>query len=254
MSWAERRKATYIFSILSVFLVIIVVFAFTFFYKKPTCSDGIQNQGEAGVDCGGPCNVLCRAEYIDPVIIWGPRWSKVLSSGKYNFLTYAENPNSGVGANNVGYLFKVYDKNDILLYQKNGTAYIPPNNFFVIFEDNVDLYDKVPARTKFEFTNKPLWQKIDNNELNITVISKNLTIEDSKPKLFATLKNSSLKPIENTESVAILYDSDNNAVAFSKTRIDFIEKDSTSNVVFTWPEQFEKNIVRIDIVSKVLPK
>lgn len=31
---------------------------FTFFalmFKLPTCSDGIQNQGEEGVDCGGPC-------------------------------------------------------------------------------------------------------------------------------------------------------------------------------------------------------
>eukprot|EP00961_Rhodomonas_salina_P212197 2864979-Rhodomonas_salina.1 len=24
-----------------------------------TCSDGLQNQGEAGVDCGGPCGACC---------------------------------------------------------------------------------------------------------------------------------------------------------------------------------------------------
>ena len=23
--------------------------------NKETCSDGIQNQGETGIDCGGPC-------------------------------------------------------------------------------------------------------------------------------------------------------------------------------------------------------
>lgn len=28
----------------------------------PTCSDGIQNQGEWGVDCGGPCPNKCQAE------------------------------------------------------------------------------------------------------------------------------------------------------------------------------------------------
>jgi len=28
----------------------------------PTCSDGIQNQGEAGVDCGGPCPYACEVE------------------------------------------------------------------------------------------------------------------------------------------------------------------------------------------------
>ena len=25
----------------------------------PTCSDNIRNQGETGVDCGGPCTVKC---------------------------------------------------------------------------------------------------------------------------------------------------------------------------------------------------
>lgn len=28
----------------------------------PTCSDGIQNQGEGNVDCGGPCPYVCEAE------------------------------------------------------------------------------------------------------------------------------------------------------------------------------------------------
>jgi len=28
----------------------------------PTCTDGIQNQGEAGIDCGGPCPIPCPPE------------------------------------------------------------------------------------------------------------------------------------------------------------------------------------------------
>ena len=30
----------------------------------PTCTDGIQNQGEAGVDCGGPCPNACPGEQV----------------------------------------------------------------------------------------------------------------------------------------------------------------------------------------------
>jgi hypothetical protein len=29
------------------------------FWADPTCSDGVQNQGEAGIDCGGPCPATC---------------------------------------------------------------------------------------------------------------------------------------------------------------------------------------------------
>jgi hypothetical protein len=197
---------------------------------------------------------LCRAQYSNPVVIWGPRWAKVLSSGMYNFLTYVQNPNIGAGAYNVPYLFKVYDKNDVLLYQKTGITYVPPNNNFVIFEDNISLSDKIPARTKFEFTGNPIWQKMDSMESSITAVSKNLINEDTKPKLLITIKNTTLKTIENIESVAILYDENNNAIAFSKTKVDSIDKDSTIDIVFTWPEKFESKIVRIDMVSKVLPK
>jgi hypothetical protein len=253
MSWAQRRKATYIISTLFVFAVIFAIFLFSVLSKAPTCFDGKQNQGELEVDCGGPCNILCRAQYSNPVVIWGPRWAKVLSSGMYNFLTYIQNPNIGAGAYNVSYFFKVYDKNDVLLYQKTGTAYVPPNNIFVIFEDNISLSDKVPTRAKFEFTGNPVWQKMDSMESSITAVSKNLINEDTKPKLLVTIRNTTLKTIENIESIAILYDENNNAIAFSKTKVDSIDKDSTVDIVFTWPEKFEQKVVRIDIVSKVLP-
>ena len=254
MSWAQRRKTTYIISTLFVLIAILAIILFFLFNKTPTCSDGIKNQGELGIDCGGPCNILCRAQYSDPVIIWGPRWSKVLSSGTYNFLTYAQNPNNGAGALNATYLFRVYDKNDVLLYQNSGTTFIPPNNNFVIFEENVNLFDKVPARAKFEFTGSPVWQKMESMESSITAVSKQLVNEDTKPKLLATIKNSTLKTINNIESVAILYDENNNAIAFSKTKIDSIDKDSMADIVFTWPEKFSEKVVRIDIVSKVMPK
>ncbi|MFA0964073.1 hypothetical protein AB9P05_19855 [Roseivirga sp. BDSF3-8] len=32
----------------------------------PTCSDGIQNQNEQGVDCGGPCNTECYVPLASP--------------------------------------------------------------------------------------------------------------------------------------------------------------------------------------------
>lgn len=254
MSWAQRRKTTYIASALLIFAVILAVVVFSMFSKTPTCFDGIQNQNETGIDCGGSCNILCRAGYSNPVVVWGPRWAKVYSNGSYNFLTYAQNPNVGVGADAVKYLFKVYDKDGILLYQKSYETYVPANNNFVIFEDNINLNDKVPARTKFEFLGPIAWEKMNDAESVVITLSKNLMNEDTRPKLVATIKNTTLKTVENIESVAILYDENNNAAAFSKTKTDSLIKDGTADIVFTWPEKFISKIVRIDIISKVLSK
>ena len=35
-----------------------------------TCFDKIQNQDEEGVDCGGKCQILCRADSIKPIVYW----------------------------------------------------------------------------------------------------------------------------------------------------------------------------------------
>ena len=136
MTWAQRKKITYIVSVLFIFAIILAVILFSFFNKKPTCFDGIQNQGEKGIDCGGPCNVLCRSDYFNPIIAWGPRWEKVPNNGTYNFLTYIQNPNAQAGAYNAPYDFRVYDNDNVLLYQKTDMAFIPPNSNFVIFEDD----------------------------------------------------------------------------------------------------------------------
>jgi len=253
MSWAQRRKATYIISVLFVLLSILAVILYFTLNKVPTCFDGVQNQGEQGIDCGGSCTILCRAQYSNPVIIWGPRGAKVLSSGLYNFLTYAQNPNNEAGAYNVPYTLKIYDKNDILLYQKNGSTYIPPNNNFVIFEDNINLNDKIAARTKLEFTGNPVWQKMQSTESDITVVSKELIDEDTRPKLLVKINNNTIRPIENIESIAILYDENNNSIAFSRTKIDSIDANGSTDASFTWPEKFENKVVRIDVVSKILP-
>ena len=40
--------------------------------KQPaSCFDGIQNEGEAGIDCGGPCAVVCIPSTIQPLSALG---------------------------------------------------------------------------------------------------------------------------------------------------------------------------------------
>ncbi len=251
MSWAQRRKASYISGFLLFILLILSFIFFKFFNKEPTCNDKIQNQGELGVDCGGPCTILCRAQYVDPNVLW-TRWSKIKNSGLYNILIYVQNSNVGIGSYSAPYSVDIYDKNNIILYHKTGYTYIPSSNNFTIFEGDVDLNDKIPARIDFSFANNIFWQKIESQELNILSLEKNLYEEDTKPKLNVILKNKSLNDIKNIESVAILYDEYANAIAFSKTKIDILEKNSTENIIFTWPEKFESKIFKIEILSKVL--
>lgn len=64
-----RKKGTRLFIVL--FLVVIGVAGLFYLYAycpASTCADGIQNQMERGIDCGGPCDP-CTEQYINPYII-----------------------------------------------------------------------------------------------------------------------------------------------------------------------------------------
>ncbi len=253
MSWSSQRKITFISILALIIVASFLVIFFVFFYKRETCSDGIQNQKEEGIDCGGPCSNLC-VKHNNPVILW-TRWSKVSNTETYNLLTYGQNPNTGYGAYDVPYTYEIYDKKNLLIYSGSGVAYIPSLNNFVILNDGIFIGDKVPVRVDFKINySKIVWQPIGERELGIVAINKNLIDEDSKPKLYVTLENQTINPLKDIESYAILYDENNNAVAFSKTKVDVINKNSREDIVFTWPSKFSVPIVKIEVISEVLEK
>lgn len=252
MSWSSRRKTNYLLGTIIFVVVFIVIPLSIYFYKMPTCSDGKQNQGEAGIDCGGPCKLLCRAQYSDPKFLWG-RWSKVKTTGEYNVLAYVENSNIEAGTKEITYRFKLRDKDGILLFEKTGTTYVPPNKNFAIIESNIDLNDKVPGRpVEFEFMPGAVWQKMDSKELGLVSLYKQIIDEDNSPKVISTLSNRTLKPISNIEVIAILYNDEDNAIAFSSTKVDSIDKGSSEEIIFTWPEPLSEKVYRIEIIPKVL--
>ena len=245
MSWASKRKTLYVL-VAVVFLVIVLgVPSFFAVYRAPTCSDGQQNQGELGIDCGGPCKNLCQEKALSPIILW-QRVFKV-TPGSYNAIAYIENPNVTAGASGVAYIFRLYDKNNVLISERTGQADLLPNKTFPIFESNVPAGQKIPTRVTFEFTKAPFWTTKDSLLPEIAVTGVVFSREDTTPHLEATIENRSVKNVANLPVVAIMYDTDGNAIAASRTVVDFLTKKSSLPLVFTWPEPFTKSISKKEI-------
>ena len=71
--WLPGLHAENLHTASIVILAIILIVglpAFLLLYKAPTCFDGKQNQGEGGIDCGGPCVKLCPSAFLPPEVIW----------------------------------------------------------------------------------------------------------------------------------------------------------------------------------------
>lgn len=248
-SWSQRRK-TFYFLIFTGFLFgFIILPAYLIFYKPPTCDDGKQNGDEKGIDCGGSCVKLCRSQYLDPNIIW-TRAIKV-KSGIYNIIAYIENPNIDAGVDFISYNFKIKDKDGVLIYEKKGDTFIPPNKFFAVFEDRISMGEKIPTKILFEFTGGTVWKKQENKEAGITVLKKTISYENYLPRVDAVLENHTLESIFKIEVVAIVYDKYDNAVGFSRTFIDKLEKRESQSITFTWPEPLVSDVVKIEIIPRI---
>jgi len=250
MSWASKRRLLYILGIIIFLIIFVVVPLVYYFYKAPTCSDGKQNQDEVGVDCGGVCTLLCPSQYVPLVVNWS-QFSKV-SDGVYNVLAYVENYNINAEANNLSYVFKLYDKQGVLLKERFGKTFVPPNKIMAVFEPELLTGNQVPARVEFSLTSDALWLKQESNQTGLGISQSVLSKTDSAPRLSALLSNKSVNQIKNIEAVAIIYNVEDNTIAFSRTIVDVLNSKDSVTINFNWPKPFIDAYARTEIILKVL--
>lgn len=252
MTWSGKRQTI----IASIVIGAVALFGFILIYpslnKAPSCVDLKQNGGEAGVDCGGPCANYCSAQ-IEPLVIKWKRAFNIVGS-TYTLVAYIENHNSSAIIRHIPYEFRVYDQDNKFLAVRDGTTYITPNGPFVIFEPGVNLGNRVPARVTFKFLDEnPTWVKADATELGkVITTTKDFQLTDttSTPRVTATLVNQTTYTIRDADIYVILYDSDDNAIAVSKTYLSTIDRNSESPLLFTWPKPFDRTVVRNEILVK----
>lgn len=249
MSWANKRRLMYL-SVLFLIVFAILAYFFISIQKPPTCFDNKQNQNETGVDCGGSCQLLCINEQTPLSIIW-TRTAKI-QDGLYNLVAYVQNSNSNALAERVPYRFFLYDKDNVIIYQRENTdgVSILPKSKAAIFESGLNTGKALPVRAIFEFGKDFKWVKSIETPRSVVVSDKVLTGATSTPKLIVTLKNNTLETVSGLEVVAIIYDSEGTARQFSKTFVDEVPASGESLAPFTWLEPFSFVPEQIEVVLK----
>jgi hypothetical protein len=251
LSWAKQRQLIY-GTILS---VVILGFGgtyvyFKFFNNAPTCFDNRMNGYEQGIDCGGSCVVACSNQVIaEPILLWSRPF--VVAKGLTNLVAYFQNPNVSYVGRPVEYLFRVYDKDNVLLGTRTGRVSIPPVKNFPIFEQGFNSGEKEPVKAFFEFTEPITWELFQNQKPEFDVINVELSSTTTVPHIDAELKNRTINRYRNIEVVALVYDQEGNAAAASKTTVDDISGGISIPLTFTWPEPFNFSVSKIEIIPKL---
>ena len=247
--WALKRQILYSLIVITVVGFFGFLLIYPYFNKAPTCTDGVQNGTETGVDCGGSCLRACTLQVDQISVLWSRIFRVV--PGRYNAVAYLENHNENTAVYKISYRFRFADKDNVYIGKREGETYVPPKGKFAVFEGAIDLGNSIPVYTTFEFTEEPIWvqvSKAEINQLKVFVSDIKLENEGTNPKLSASVKNNSLFRIPEVSFVVILYDALGNAVSASHTYLDVLEGEEKTDINFTWREPITTPIIQKEII------
>ncbi len=253
--WSRNRKRIIFLIVLFGLIILIGLPIFFLFYRAPTCFDNKLNGDERGVDCGGSCQLLCKAESL-PIILKGDPRVLTVATSTYEVVALLENPNSTAEIYKAGYTFKIYDaRSAIPVKVIEGETYVPKGDTFAIFEGPFNLEEGIlPVRAVLEWDATSLvWQKDSRETPELRVFDITLSRLETNPRLDAVVENLSLENAANVDLTALISDREGNIIGASKTFIDTLPAGGQSSIVFTWPRPFLGEAIGIEIITRIFP-
>lgn len=218
-----------------------------------SCTDGKQNQGELGTDCGGPCYAICESEILPLSVEWVRPFK--IASGKYDAAAVIVNRNNYLGIPKFKYRLSLFDSNNVHVSENDGEIFINPNEKVVVFVSGLDTGERDASKAILEYEQEELlqgWERSPDISTRPKLsVDNEKTVEGARPSVSAEITNNSPYDVRDINVSAVVYDDKDNAMAVSSTYISLLTKDSTQTVTFTWPEPFKGKAKRVDVLPRI---
>jgi len=251
MSWASRRRFIIGAIVITVILAFLALISIAVFYKAPSCSDNIQNQGEAGIDCGGPCPYLCTDQEEPPTVLFTQALPNT-DSGRTDVVASVENKNLDAAARNVPYSIVLYGTDQSLIGNVTGTIDLPPGATQPIYVPGVAFGKQIPANAFLEIASSaPEWFHLPTDPRIVPTVSNTaLGGTVSAPRIQALLTNPSVTSLSNVQVIVFVKDAQGNVIAASQT-VTTVPPQGTATAIFTWNTAFPGTPVSIEVAPLV---
>jgi hypothetical protein len=250
MSWASSRRTLILVIVFSVIAAIAAVTLIATLYETPSCSDGKQNQGEEGIDCGGSCSRVCDASAMPPTVSF-VRDVKGLN-GRTDVVAYVENPNGFAAAKGVKYTIELFSEDRVLLATREGTLELPPAAGVAVYVPNVYSGTRVVAQAFLEIDDASLlWYRYDDTRPVLRVSDETTSGTEAAPRISARLTNPTVETLNNLVVIATVFDAEGNAIAATQTVVASVPPQGSATALFTFAAPFPSTPSRIDVQPRI---
>jgi len=214
--------------------------------KGSTCSDGIQNQNEEGIDCGGKCK-QCTINEIQkqPEVLFADFIPTI--ENNYDLIARIKNSNINFGINSLSYVFELYDANEQIIASKQGKTYILPQETKYIVKPKIFL-EKPLAAAEFKIKDVSFVKLENFQELDLKIKNRNHYLDENEfHKITGAIENKTSYDLDTIEVVGLLFDSNNKIIAIGRTEMNTVLMNETRGFEITWPYQISEPVFNFDV-------
>lgn len=220
-----------------------------FLQPEPTCSDGIKNQLEEGIDCGNICQVACKKDINAQPIAVDEKYFVYGNKNQFDVMAEISNPNDKYGAFKFDYEFKLVDQANSVLAQKKGSNFILPGESKFIIEMNLQSAIN-PYTVNFEITNVQWDEFLDYEEPRLSIFRKNYTEEVGRGVATGLVRNESYFNFNSIEVDVVLRDKNGVPVALGKNEMRTINSQEERDFKLIWPYKFSEGVFNVDVKAE----
>lgn len=210
------------------------LFYLAFLKPAPTCFDGVQNQKEEGVDCGGPCAKICLPPTLQPLAV-----QKVQifypDRQHLSLLAVVENRNPDYAAKSFKYVFKIYTKDDQLISVFPGESFIYAGEIKYLTAVRLDAPNALAKYAELEIKDSN-WVRAEEF-LKPNLVFQNWQLENDFSQLVikGRITNNDVISFSKVKIVGVLINNFRKAVGLSETEIEKIAPGETASFVIYHP-------------------
>ena len=233
-----------------IFLVFLGVLFYFFFYQAPTCTDGVQNGKEGGVDCGGTCSNVCEEKVTgQPFTI---EEVAIMPGGRerYDILGKIYNPNDTEGTSSFQYTIELKNSSGAVIATRSGTSFILPQEHKTLIEVGIESRE-TPTEATLRVENIS-WERFSGyqEKPNINIYQKRynqITSGVGFGEAFGLVSNESPFDFRSLTVKVILRDGSGKPLATNSTEMRTITSGEERDFRLVWPEAFPGAVEQVEM-------
>ena len=242
--------------IIAAYLILLGLIAFSiYFIKSPasTCFDKIQNQGEKGIDCGGPCapckDVGQTKDLIAQEVAFAPG-----GNDTYDVVAKISNPNDFAGAESFEYILTLKDASGTVIATREGTSFISPSDTRYVAQLELATDSNAIPESANIAINDVQWGKLsDIGKPQLGVYSKKFGAGsiDNSSEAEGIIRNESGYDFKKIEVTIVVRDEEGNVVGINLTQRDSLRAKEEQKFTVTWPYILGGDIQEMEVDPQV---